>query len=415
MIWEFLHWMSLAVAIIAAFVYFRDLGDVTQAFMTVHRKNMIFAIRHETTILIIALTSIVTAIATSLFAGAGTSFVLVPIALGIGIMLAFPWLWIHVGLRNQQSTADYHSIEEALPYVRPEESVIVIENKGVARAHPDYHIKRPHLAGTPEGLGGENVIMTYCCMTHLGLGYKPEIDGKPLELEVIAQHGNNLIMKDQTSSEPIQQMYGTRECDGKHAAGMQPWPTFRMSFRGFMKAFPQGQVFVNKIVPFTQNPFLCVFDNLIEAIFLWGTIPHHQTETLLFDTLDNKDDRLPGKSLVWGVTVGEEAAAFTEEFVRENDNLINAAVGGRAIVVAYDPQFESVGVYFNDFGKDVSKIDFWGQSDLGKLPRVDTLQAGAYWCVWANYFPHTSLNKANVLLGEFPQSAEAPLAHAVGG
>jgi hypothetical protein len=38
--------------------------------------------------------------------------------------------------------------------------------------------------GSPEGLGGENIIMTYCCMTHLGHGYKPEIDGEKLDLEV---------------------------------------------------------------------------------------------------------------------------------------------------------------------------------------------------------------------------------------
>lgn len=414
MIWELLHWTSLAVAGIAAFIYFRDLGDVTQAFMTVHRKNMIFAIRHETSILAIALVSVAVALSTSLFAGAGTTFVFVPVLLGIGVMLAVPWLWIHVGLRNQQSTANYYSIEEAQPYVRAEESVIVIENNGVARAHPDYHIKRPHLAGTPDGLGGENVIMTYCCMTHLGLGYKPEIEGKSLDLEVIAQHGNNLIMKDQNSSEPIQQMYGTRECDGKNAKGMQPWPTFRMSFRGFAKAYPQGQVFVNKIVPFTHNPFLCVFDNIVEAIFLWGTIPHHQTETLLFDTLDNEDERLPGKTLVWGLTVGEDAAAFTEECIRENNNLVNTVVGGRAIVVAYDAQFESIGAYFNDTGEEVSEIDFWGQTARGKLPRVDTLQAGAYWCVWANYFPHTSLNEIAQTVEEVTQTTELQMARAVG-
>jgi phosphoglucosamine mutase len=33
-------------------------------------------------------------------------------------------------------------------------------------------------------------------MTHLGHGYKPEINGEKLELEVLAQHGNNLIMLD---------------------------------------------------------------------------------------------------------------------------------------------------------------------------------------------------------------------------
>ncbi|CAN0605191.1 unnamed protein product, partial [Ectocarpus sp. 12 AP-2014] len=37
--------------------------------------------------------------------------------------------------------------------------------------------------------------------------------------------------------------------------------------------------------------------------------------------------------------------------------------------------------------------DFWGHSDVGKLPRVETVKAATYWCVWANYFPETDLNR----------------------
>jgi hypothetical protein len=281
--------------------------------------------------------------------------------------------------------------------VRPEESVIVIENNGEARAHPDYHIKRPHLAGTPEGLGGENVIMTYCCMTHLGLGYKPEIDGKPLKLEVLAQHGNNLIMKDLTTGEPIQQMYGTRECDGRHGDGMQPWPTFRMTFRGFERAFPEGEVFLNPIKRFRENPFLFFFDNFVEMIFLWATVPHHNSEKLLFETMSVEDDRLPRKALVWGFTVGAEAMAYTEEFIRTNQNLVNANVGGRNIVAAYDEEFESVGIFYNDGDQPITSIDFWGNSNVGKLSRVETVNAAAYWCVWVNFFSETDLNRESMV------------------
>ena len=46
--------------------------------------------------------------------------------------------------------------------------------------------------------------MTYCALANLGLGYIPEIKGNQLELEVLAQHGNNLILRDNTTREPIQ-------------------------------------------------------------------------------------------------------------------------------------------------------------------------------------------------------------------
>ncbi len=390
---EFIYWVALAVATYAAFVYFRDLGDVTQAFMNVSRDNMLKAIRNEKKLIACGLIGTVAAVALHYIFGAGIAWLTLVLAAANIFMIGFPWVWLHVGLRNQQKSAHYYSIEEAKDFVRGDESVIVIENNGEARAHPDYHIKRPHLAGTPEGLGGENVILTYCCMTHLGHGFKPEIKGEKLNLEVIAQHGNNLIMKDLNTGEPIQQMYGTRECDGRFGEGMQQWPTFRMPFKAFAKAYPEGKVFLNKIPKFTSNPFLFLFDHFVEIVFLWGTVPHDRTQSLMFKTMDNEDDRLHSKEYVWGFNVGKDSVAYTQDFIREQGNLINTRLGDRKIVVAYDPEFESVGAYYNDSDTPVTSINFWGQSDQGELKRVETVKAGTYWCVWVNFFPETDLNR----------------------
>ena len=110
-------------------------------------------------------------------------------------------VWLSLGLgppgfAQPNDSAKFYPIEEARKYLNPAESVVVIEKDGVARAHPDHQLMRPHLAGNDEGLAGENVVMTYCAMANLGLGYRPEIAGDKLDLEVLAQHGNNLILRD---------------------------------------------------------------------------------------------------------------------------------------------------------------------------------------------------------------------------
>jgi len=230
---SFIYWLCLAVSGAIGFIYFRDLGDVSQFFLKVKRKNMLWIIRNEYRLIMPGIASGLLAAVLHFSAGAGGAVSFWLIMLTLVILYGFTWVWVHIGLRHQQNTATYYSIEEAKKYVSPEDSVIVLENKGHARAHPDYEIWRPHLAGSDEGLGGENVIMTYCSMTHLGHGYKPEISGDKLNLEVLAQHGNNLIMRDKNTGEPIQQVYGYRECDGRSGPRMQEWPTFRMTFRGF--------------------------------------------------------------------------------------------------------------------------------------------------------------------------------------
>ena len=393
-IYELVMWLCMVVSTVVAYFYFRDLGDVTQAMMTVKRKNMIFAIRHENSMIAVGLIGTAISVALHLGLEIGNSTIINTVASVNVFFVAFPWIWLHLGLRNQQDSAKYYSIEHAKNWLRASESVIVIENNGEARAHSDYHIKRPHLAGSPEGLGGENIILTYCCMTHLGHGFKPEIDGEKLDLEVLAQHGNNLIMKDMNTGEPIQQVYGTRECDGRYSEKkMQEWPTFRMSFKGFQKAYPDGKVFLNKIPKFTKNPLYYIIDQLVEAIFLWGTIGHDRQEALMFNTMDVEDNRLPKKEYVWGFNIGKDSVAFTQDFIEEHNNLINAKVGGKDIVVSYDRAYDSVGIYYNDSDEDISSIDFFGQSDKGLLPRVETVKAAIYWCVWVNFFPETDLNR----------------------
>ncbi|MEZ9783351.1 DUF3179 domain-containing (seleno)protein [Vibrio breoganii] len=397
MLTEILFWVALIPATITAFIYFRDLGDITQSFLPVKRKDMMFAIRHEKKMILIGIIGTLAALYLHLTQGVGSKwviYILTPINL---FCSCFPYIWLYGGLRNQQSRAKYYSIEEARNYVRPDESVIVLENNGHARAHSDYHIKRPHLAGNDEGLGGENVIITYCCMTHLGHGFKPEIDGEVLDLEIVAQHGNNLIMRDKNTGEPVQQMYGTRERDGRWSENkMEEWPTFRMPFKEFAKAYPEGEVFLNKITPFTKNPVMFLWDWIVEIVFLWATVAHHRTQSLLCKTMDVIDDRLYRKELVWGFTINKESMAYTEDYIIENGNVVNATVGGKDIVAAYDPEYKSVNIWYNTSGKPVTEVDFFGKSDQGELKRVETVKAGMYWFVWINYYPESQLNDDGV-------------------
>ena len=90
---------------------------------------------------------------------------------------------------------------------------------------------------------------------------------------------------------------------------------------------------------------------------------------------------------------GDDAVCYTDDFIWENNGLINATIGGREIVVAYDPKYESVGAWYNDSGVPVSQIDFFGNSDQGQLKRVETLKSGMFWHVWVEFFQNTYVNR----------------------
>lgn len=406
---ELLFYAGLAISLVIGFLYFRDLGDVSQMILKVKRENTLRFIRNEYRYAAIGLSALVVMlIGHALGGGPGWLFFMgLPVITFLVVFLyVFPWVWVHLGLRNQQDEAKYVSIEEARDWINPSASVIVFENNGHARSHSDAQIMRPHLAGDERGLGGEDVIMTYCAMANLGQGYTPVIEGDRLDLEVLAQHGNNLILRDTATGEPIQHIYGFRErdadtskdgaaCPLRPDAAMKMWPTFRMTFRAFQKAFPEGEVFINKP---PANPILRLLDLGTEITFGWGVGRQHQESAPVMDNMSHFDDRLPNKTYVWGVTVGSDAVCWTDDFIVEQGWLINAQVGGRDLVVQIDPIYESLGVWYNDSGQPVTRCDFWGNSDQGQLTRVETLRPGMFWHVWVEFFPHTDINRIGAQL-----------------
>ena len=390
MLAHILFLIGLAVAGWIGWIYFRDLGDVSQMILRVKRDNMIRFIRHEYRLIGVGTGAIVLMALAYFIGDGGSGWLFWPALLVLAFLYIFPWVYVHLGLRNQLNTARYYSLDEARELVSPSSTVVVIENDGVARAHPDSQIMRPHLAGNDEGLGGEDVVMTYCAMANLGIGYKPVIEGKKVDLEVLAQHGNNLILRDNTTGEPIQHIYGHRDRDGKTGPAMEPWPTFRMSFRGFQKAYPEGTVFLDKPA---SNLLLRLFDMAMDTAFTAGIARQHNEEKPLMDNMTHSDSRLPNKTYVWGINIGEDAVCFTDDFIGENEGLINTRIGDRDIVVAYHPKYESVGAWYNDNGVPVTEIDFFGKSDQGLLKRVETLKSGMFWHVWAEFFQHTDINR----------------------
>lgn len=395
--------VGFLVSMVIGAMYLRDLGDVPQLFKRVKRANMDRFIRHEYTLLGIGLAAAMIAAVAHLALGAGPRSLFWVMVVLILPFYVLPYVYVHFGLRNQKDTARFYSIDEAKEFVSPTTQVIVLEKNGVARAHPQPQIMRPHLVGTPDGLEGENVIMTFCAIANLGLGYTPEIEGKKLDLEVLAQHGNNLVMRDNTTREPLQQIYGFRSrdedlsndravCPIRPTLAMKPWPTFRMTFRGFEKAYPSGTVFLNKP---SSNPLLFLLDFAMELAFT-ATIQKHHTEAKpIMQNLERPiDPRLPVKSYVWGVNIGSDAACWTDDFVVAHGNVVNASVGGQALVIVWDPIYESLNIWENQTGAEVHSVDFLGRTDDGQqLSRSADVKPGLFWHVWAEFFPHTDINR----------------------
>ena len=165
-----------------------------------------------------------------------------------------------------------------------------------------------------------------------------------------------------------------------------------MTFRAFQKAYPDGQVFLNKPA---RNPLLRLFDMFTETIFSAGIARQHNEARPIMDNMSHFDDRLPNKTYVWGVNIGDDAVCYTDDFIAQHDGPVNATIGSRQIVTAYDARYESIGAWYNDGGAPVTEIDFFGKSNNGQLSRVEGLKPGMFWHVWVEFFPKTDINRVD--------------------
>lgn len=289
-----------------------------------------------------------------------------------------PYIW----LRGHHHTAEFISVAEADALLEESDDVFVLEIDGEARAYPRNWMMVPHIAG--DTVGGEEVVMTYCALTNLPQAFSSYIDGDKANLKVLSQVHNNLVMVDTNSGEMYQQITNTSPPSGKSLA---PRAGQRMPWRSFKTLYPEGRVFRT-----VDSGLLGLLDKITYKLFMLSLDSHYSGPDPLFPTLRLDDDRLPIKEQIWGVNLGGEQVAYALSYLQKTP-VHNTMIGGQPVVVAWFPEFETLGVFnrhLNGRDIEVSEIDVYGNTPEGKLERLPSYPR-VFWMVWSHWFPSTKI------------------------
>lgn len=274
-------------------------------------------------------------------------------------------------------------------------NMVVLETDNGAYAYSDYYLLQPHVA-KGDTINGEEVIMTYCGLTNLGIAYSPVINDNPLDLTVMTQLKNNLVLFDKNSGEAIQQLWGSMERDPAGTA-MKEWPTIRMPFRSFKSLYPDGKVYINEIADYSENIIFALWDRLVRhKMMRWGVgLNWIDNDKPAFPTIDFTDDRLPMKELVYTISINGDHVAYSKDFLMDGNSPVNVEIGGEQVVIDYDVENDSVAAFVNVTGTNVSEVDIFGNIPSGKqLQRVNTLKSRLFWFIFVEFFPDTDVNRA---------------------
>jgi hypothetical protein len=287
----------------------------------------------------------------------------------------------YVMFRTHQYNAEFVANDDVYPgYIEDQDVVYAIDYNGFQKAIPAKYIWQGHIVGAD--FGDQNILFTYCVIANLAIPYLGELDNRPVDFKVLAQTNSNLLIWDTQGGEIIQQITNTCEFSEKK---LSPIPMLEMTWRGYRKLYPGGELFINEWDTPMEKMLNLVFDR--EAVVYGGK--------WLFETVEIEDDRLPSKEHIVGFRDDEnnKQLAFTRSYIREK-GILNTTVGNKKIVIAYYPEYETVAAFNREKDGEVliiDEIDIFGNTpDMGILDQ-EFLYSGVFWAVWLYYYPETDL------------------------
>ncbi len=291
------------------------------------------------------------------------------------------------------------SIEEAMAKFGPDEEIVgVIDGKGTPYAFISRLARRPHIVYQPDG--DDPFIMTHCILAHSSMSYAMEDKFKQPDITITAALANNMVFYEKSNQCSIIQLHNQSR-DQK--LPLKTIPTVAVKLETWQKLYPDSKVWVRNIA---------WRDIFYLKLLARADVIDPKSPVMVYPLQHEQDNRLPMKSMVIGVQIGNDTKTYPEgTFDREN--LIHDAVGGASLLLAaaeggdyiqvFDREVDGRTLTFQSFGKNGKFQDeetgslwsptgaclageFEGKS-LTPVPHYNKI----FWYVWSDFHPATEI------------------------
>ncbi|HTQ79223.1 MAG TPA: DUF3179 domain-containing (seleno)protein, partial [Thermoanaerobaculia bacterium] len=166
-----LFYVLAAVSLLVALLGFLVLGDIVQFVVAFPRQLVYRVFRLRWVLMLLGFETFVATLALGVVHRPVSGLLLGLYAL---LFLAFFCggfvVPIYVMFPSQRRSARFRPVAEVGSALPDDIPVLALAIGGDARAFPLDWIMRPHIAG--DRVGGEDVVMTYCALSHLGVAYR---------------------------------------------------------------------------------------------------------------------------------------------------------------------------------------------------------------------------------------------------
>ncbi len=240
--------------------------------------------------------------------------------------------------------------------IRPDDRVIGVSYNGIAKAYPiaimDYHVV------VNDSFGDTAMTVIFCPLCGNGMVLRADSAGQVLNFGVSGLvYNNDLLLYDRNTRSLWSQMMKKALTGPLKGTTLTQVPAQYTSWANWSKQHPQS-LLLSRDTGHQRN-----YDEDPYA-------EYKRLPMVLYATL-HSDWRLPAKTWVVGITVGEDALALPFAELDSLENALGVTVGGQALEIQWDKAAQSARV-FDAEGKE------------------HPATAG-YWFAWVAFHPATAL------------------------
>lgn len=232
-------------------------------------------------------------------------------------------------------------IAEADEVIGDDDMVLGVINGGEVHAYPRDDIARPHFF--QDTVGGDPFTVSYCILCNSGMAFKPELDGKPMDLKCVTAFNNNIIYYDEATKNYIQQMDGMVFHGPDKGKALPAHPVTQATWGAWKKLHPETKLYYAPAATFRDKLVGAMLQMMIPIRKLSKRKkPWHRIRGKL-------DTRLPAMSYVYALEINGERSSYSQDALAEAP-VVSDTVGGSAIVVMYDKENDVGDIFSRDLG-----------------------------------------------------------------
>jgi len=237
---------------------------------------------------------------------------------------------------------EFVTVEDADEWIEDNELVLAIIYKGEKRVYPLQILVWHEIVN--DEIAGDPILITYCPLCGSGIAYERTIDGEAVEFGTSGKlYNSNLVMYDRKTDTYWSQIDGQAIVGELTGRELTEISIDTVVWRDWKTAHPDSQVLSQK-TGFVRS---------------YGTDPYgnYYEDSFLIFPVENQDDRIHAKTVIFGVEVNGKFMAYQEDDLIESGT-ISDTVGGVPLTLERD----SAGIVkiTNDKGEEIVKErDFW--------------------------------------------------------